>query len=202
MFDKPLLSWENWPVVVICIGMLAAAIIDWWKFKVPNKLTFPLIFSGWCSAWPTTSASARATAASARPSSAPCLGCALLIPVYAIGGMGAGDVKMTMGFGSWIGAFYGINTGAEIDATTHHLLGLLRRRPRRRRHRPGHDPGARPVPAKRPTPPRHPRRHVQVVRHRRDRGQGQQPPAALASVALRRSVVHRLPWLPGLYPQL
>ncbi len=27
--------------------MLAAAIIDWWKFKVPNKLTFPLIFSGW-----------------------------------------------------------------------------------------------------------------------------------------------------------
>src|SRR5207253_3241320 len=32
---------------------------------------------------------------------------ALLLPMYAIGGMGAGDVKMTMGFGSWIGAFYG-----------------------------------------------------------------------------------------------
>src|SRR5204863_513517 len=36
------------------------------------------------------------------------VGCALLIPMYAIGGMGAGDVKMTMGFGSWIGAFYGL----------------------------------------------------------------------------------------------
>jgi prepilin peptidase CpaA len=35
--------------------------------------------------------------------------------VYAIGGMGAGDVKMTMGFGSWMGAFYGFN-GADIDA--------------------------------------------------------------------------------------
>jgi prepilin peptidase CpaA len=38
------------------------------------------------------------------------LACALLVPVYAIGGMGAGDVKMTMGFGSWIGAFYGFGS--------------------------------------------------------------------------------------------
>ena len=38
---------EYWPVHVICAGMIAAAVIDWWKFKVPNKLTFPLIFSGW-----------------------------------------------------------------------------------------------------------------------------------------------------------
>jgi prepilin peptidase CpaA len=41
------------------------------------------------------------------------LGFALLFPVYAIGGMGAGDVKMQMGFGAWIGAFYGFGqTGA------------------------------------------------------------------------------------------
>jgi prepilin peptidase CpaA len=40
--------------------------------------------------------------------------CALLLPVYAIGGMGAGDVKMTMGFGSWIGAFYGTPDGLWI----------------------------------------------------------------------------------------
>ena len=42
-----LFTWENWPVLVICVGMIAAAVIDWWKFKVPNKLTFPLIISGW-----------------------------------------------------------------------------------------------------------------------------------------------------------
>src|SRR6476660_1859004 len=41
------LSLEFWPIHVICAGMIAAAIIDWWKFKVPNKLTFPLIISGW-----------------------------------------------------------------------------------------------------------------------------------------------------------
>jgi len=32
---------ENWPVVAICVGMLAAAIIDWAIFKVPNKLDLP-----------------------------------------------------------------------------------------------------------------------------------------------------------------
>jgi prepilin peptidase CpaA len=31
--------------------------------------------------------------------------------VYAIGGMGAGDVKMQMGFGSWVGAFFGLGAG-------------------------------------------------------------------------------------------
>jgi prepilin peptidase CpaA len=36
-----------------------------------------------------------------------------------IGGMGAGDVKMTMGFGSWLGAFFGIQAGWE-----HILLGF------------------------------------------------------------------------------
>src|SRR6266496_3627256 len=48
-------------IIVVCIAAIttlgnnanttfttvAAAIIDWWKFKVPNKLTFPLILSGW-----------------------------------------------------------------------------------------------------------------------------------------------------------
>ena len=42
-----LLQLENWPILCICAGMIAAAVIDWWKFKVPNRLTFPLIFAGW-----------------------------------------------------------------------------------------------------------------------------------------------------------
>ena len=40
-------SVENWPIHLVCVGMIAAAVIDWWKFKVPNKLTFPLILGGW-----------------------------------------------------------------------------------------------------------------------------------------------------------
>jgi prepilin peptidase CpaA len=113
--------WDNWPLLVICTGMIASAGIDWWKFKVPNRLTFPLILSGWALGlahnvlawWPNLvpetyhggvgglGASLAATA----------LGFVLLLPVYAIGGMGAGDVKMTMGFGAWAGAYFGLEHG-------------------------------------------------------------------------------------------
>ena len=114
MFDKPLLSVANWPIVVICIGMLAAAIIDWWKFKVPNKLTFPLIITGWLLGLANNFGLEAGEGGIGAALFGTFLGCALLIPVYAIGGMGAGDVKMTMGFGSWIGAFYGIDVGSDI----------------------------------------------------------------------------------------
>jgi prepilin peptidase CpaA len=106
----------HWPLAVICVGMVAAAVIDWWKFKVPNKLTFPLIVSGWLLGLLNNfelipdggvgglGASLAGTA----------LAFGLLVPVYAIGGMGAGDVKMTMGFGAWVGAFYGMGDGLWI----------------------------------------------------------------------------------------
>lgn len=116
--DKPLLSWENWPIVVICIGMLAAAIIDWWKFKVPNKLTFPIILTGWLLGLANNLGLGAGDGGIGSALLGTILGFALLIPVYAIGGMGAGDVKMTMGFGSWIGAFYGINTGSDTDGAS------------------------------------------------------------------------------------
>lgn len=116
MFEKPLISVENWPVLVICIGMLAAAIIDWWKFKVPNKLTYPLILSGWMLGLANNFGLGAGDGGIGAAIGGTALGFALLIPVYAIGGMGAGDVKMTMGFGSWIGAFYGFNTGEPVTA--------------------------------------------------------------------------------------
>jgi prepilin peptidase CpaA len=112
---KPLFSFENWPVLVVCAGMIAAAVIDWWKFKVPNKLTFPLIISGWLLGLANNFGLGAEAAAGVGGLGAALVGTffamALLLPVYAIGGMGAGDVKMTMGFGSWIGAFYGIGQG-------------------------------------------------------------------------------------------
>jgi prepilin peptidase CpaA len=114
MFDKPLLSPDNWPIVVVCVAMLAAAVIDWWLFKVPNKLTFPLIFSGWILGLANNFGAGAGEGGIGAAIFGTFLGCALLIPVYAIGGMGAGDVKMTMGFGSWIGAFYGIDEGSSV----------------------------------------------------------------------------------------
>ena len=105
---------HNWPVLVVCVGMLAAAIIDWWKFKVPNKLTFPLIISGWILGLANNFGLEAGDGGIGAALLGTALGCGLLLPIYAIGGMGAGDVKMTMGFGSWIGAFYGAPQGLWI----------------------------------------------------------------------------------------
>src|SRR5205814_918091 len=87
-------------------------VIDGWKLKVPNWLTFPLILSGWLlgllhnfQLLPDSTGAGGIGGAVAGTF----LGMALLYPVYVIGGMGAGDVKMQMGFGSWMGAFYGLS---------------------------------------------------------------------------------------------
>lgn len=109
-------SLENWPLLFLSAAMVVAAVIDGWKLKVPNWLTFPLILSGWCLGlihnfgWLEGTGSGGFGASLAGTA----LGFALLLPVYAIGGMGAGDVKMQMGFGSWIGAYFGLWQGLEV----------------------------------------------------------------------------------------
>lgn len=101
---------NNWPLGFICAAMIVAAVIDGWKLKVPNWLTFPLIVSGWglgllhsCGLWESTGSGGIGSSLVATG-----LGFVLLFPLYAIGGMGAGDVKMQMGFGAWVGSFYGM----------------------------------------------------------------------------------------------
>ena len=111
---KEILS--NWPLTFVCAAMIVAAVIDGVKLKVPNWLTFPLILSGWLlgllhnfGALPGTGEGGIGAALAGTA-----VGFFLLFPVYAIGGMGAGDVKMQMGFGSWVGAFYGVKSGLWI----------------------------------------------------------------------------------------
>ena len=87
-----LLTWENWPVLVICAGMLAAAIIDWWKFKVPNKLTYPLILSGWLLGVANNLGLGAGEGGFGAALAGTVLGFLLLLPIYSVGGMGAGDV--------------------------------------------------------------------------------------------------------------
>lgn len=97
------------PVVIVSAGMVLAAIIDGWAFKVPNWLTLSLVVSGWCLGifhdlgWEIDAGRGGFLDALAGTA----LGFALLFPVLFIGGMGQGDVKMQMGFGSWLGAFFG-----------------------------------------------------------------------------------------------
>lgn len=93
----------NWLVLLVSwlvTGILVvAAVIDGWKLKVPNWITFPMIIGGWIASgamfgWAGLGWSLFGTV----------VGLALLMPAYAVGGMGAGDVKLLAGVGAWVGA--------------------------------------------------------------------------------------------------
>jgi len=103
------------PVLVICVGMVLAAAIDGYAFKVPNWLTLALVVSGWYLGI-LHDLGVRVDDGTGGIGSAllgTLLGWALLFPALFIGGMGQGDVKMQMGFGSWVGAAFGIAGGAD-----------------------------------------------------------------------------------------
>jgi prepilin peptidase CpaA len=94
---------ERWIVVAVCwavsVTLVVAALIDGYKLKVPNWLTYPMVLSGWVASgiffgWAGLGSSVLGTA----------VGLGLLLPLYAIGGMGAGDVKLLAGVGAWVGA--------------------------------------------------------------------------------------------------
>jgi len=97
------------PLIVVCFGMVLAAVIDGWAFKVPNWLTLSLVLSGWGLGL-LHSLGVEVDAGTGGLGTAllcTAIGFALLFPLLAIVGMGQGDVKMLMGFGSWIGAYFG-----------------------------------------------------------------------------------------------
>ena len=88
---------HTWLIWLVSVVLVVAAVIDGWKLKVPNWITFPMIISGWVYStvafgWPGLMWSVVGTA----------VGLALLLPAYAIGGMGAGDVKLMAGIGAWV----------------------------------------------------------------------------------------------------
>ncbi len=87
----------NWPIWLVSITLVVAAVIDGYKLKVPNWLTFPFVISGWIYSgvffgWEGLMWSFLGTG----------VGFGLLLPAYAIGGMGAGDVKLLAGVGAWV----------------------------------------------------------------------------------------------------
>ena len=94
--DNANLVWSVWGLVSAIL--IVAAVIDGRQLKVPNWITFPMIISGWIASgviygWAGLGASLMGTA----------IGLGLLLPAYAIGGMGAGDVKLLAGVGAWVG---------------------------------------------------------------------------------------------------
>ncbi len=120
---------ENWHIWFLSTAMVVAAIIDGVKLKVPNWLTFPLILSGWVF-----------SAVSCSMNGDPWLhglgwsllgtlvGLLLLLPLYSIGGMGAGDVKLLMGCGAWVhvtATFYAFAVGTIVGGVLAIAMALL-----------------------------------------------------------------------------
>jgi prepilin peptidase CpaA len=116
---------NNWPVWLVTVTLVVAAVIDGKQLKVPNWLTFPMIASGWAVntllfGWEGLGASLLGTV----------VGLALLLPAYAIGGMGAGDVKLLAGVGAWVGSsvtFYAFCLSAIVGAVIAVAMVLCRR---------------------------------------------------------------------------
>ena len=94
---------------LVSVVMVEAAVIDWWKQKVPNWLTFHFLVGGLAfSAWLGGGAGLLLSFAGA------VVGLALLLPLHAIGGMGAGDVKLMAGVGAWVGPWLTFHAFAAI----------------------------------------------------------------------------------------
>lgn len=82
---------------LVAIVLVVAAIIDGRSLKVPNWLTFPFAAAGFLYSLSPGGISPLDSLAGLA------LGLALLLPLYAVGGMGAGDVKLLAGVGAWVG---------------------------------------------------------------------------------------------------
>src|SRR6185503_14590711 len=116
---------EHWSVWLVTVVLVLAAVIDGFELKVPNWVTFPFILTGWLYStvafgWEGLGWSLLGTV----------VGLALLMPAYAIGGMGAGDVKLLAGVGAWIYAFhtaYAFAVSAIVGALLAVAMVLLRR---------------------------------------------------------------------------
>ena len=85
-------------ILFVSLAMTVAAVIDGWKLKVPNCITFPFVLSGWAYHFWTGGFAAFGSSLLGTT-----LGLLLLLAPYAIGGMGAGDVKLFAGVGAWMG---------------------------------------------------------------------------------------------------
>lgn len=125
-FDSLAASFSaNWPIWLVSAVLVLAAVIDGWKLKVPNWLTFPFVVGGWvygaiCFGWAGLGWSLVGTA----------VGLALLLPAYAIGGMGAGDVKLLAGVGAWVWGtttFYAFCLSAVVGGLIALVMVLSRR---------------------------------------------------------------------------
>ena len=87
---------NNWPIKLVSAILILAAWIDGKELKVPNWITFPMVLS--CLVYSATIGDGISAGLLGI-----CCGLLCLLPLYSVGGMGAGDVKLMAGIGAWVG---------------------------------------------------------------------------------------------------
>ena len=96
-----MLAVEFMPLAVVGVLTFLAAATDLWKFKVYNWLTLPALALGLGVAallggWPGLGSSLLGAG----------FGFGILVVFFALGGVGAGDVKLLTAVGAWLGPFW------------------------------------------------------------------------------------------------
>jgi prepilin peptidase CpaA len=120
-----------WAVWVVTILLVVAAVIDGWKLKVPNWITFPMVISGWVYSACFSQAVETWWEGLLWSLVGTVVGLALLLPAYAIGGMGAGDVKLLAGVGAWVWSihtFWGFAISAVVGGAIAVGMVLVKRK--------------------------------------------------------------------------
>ncbi len=116
----------NWPFWAVTLFLVVGAVIDGVELRVPNWLTLPMIAAGWIysAVWFGMDGLVWSLIGTG-------VGLALLLPAYAIGGMGAGDVKMLAAVGAWVygwTTFYAFCAATVVGAVLAVAMVLLRGR--------------------------------------------------------------------------